>query len=196
MQADKTNSATIASKSARQATDAQSEGDNAAPAQPGRKPGDRGMDAQPLSHISPFLLATAILSVALMLTSYPSFIIMAVGMAPTFVGAITQLEPNAYRVLALGFLNFSGVLPYLLDLWIGGNKLDTALRIIIDPYALLVMYGAAGLAVLVFWAAPQIAATILGMMATRRRNALLKTQDILIKEWGADVDRDMAQKVT
>jgi hypothetical protein len=149
---------------------------------------DRVSEAQKMSRFGLSTALTVVLIIAMMLAAFPTFVVFAIGMLPTFVGNITQLERNSYRYIALSALNFAGVMPYILDLWIEGDKLEIALRIVTDVYALFVMYGAAALAVAVFWAAPQIAASFLTVLATRRLNALRREQDAMIFEWGADVD--------
>lgn len=153
---------------------------------------ERVMEAQKMSRFGASTVLTVIMIIGMMLAAFPTFIVFAIGMLPTFVGNITQLERNSYRYIALSALNFAGVMPYILDLWIEGDKIEIALRIVTDVYALFVMYGAAALAVTVFWAAPQIAASFLTVLATRRLNALRKEQEAMILEWGADVDTAVA----
>lgn len=149
---------------------------------------DRVVEAQRMSRFNASTVFTVVVIMAMMLVAFPTFIVFAIGMLPTFVGNLTQIERNSYRYIALASLNFAGVMPYILDLWLEGHKIEIALRIVTDVYALFVMYGAAALAVSVFWAAPQIAASYLSVINARRLNALHKVQESLINEWGADVD--------
>jgi hypothetical protein len=148
---------------------------------------DNKAEAQRMFRFDASTVLIAALIMAMLIAAPPTFIVFAIGMAPTFVGNLTQLERNSYRSIALASLNFAGVLPYLLDLWLAGHKMEIALRIVTDVYALFVMYGAAALAVMVFWAAPQISASFLTVLGIRRLNLLRREQEALILEWGPEV---------
>lgn len=140
--------------------------------------------------MSRFTMSTVVIVIAivtLIMVSLPTFVVVAVGMVPTVVHFITRQEQESSRSWSLAAINLAGVLPYLADLWRDHPKLDDAFRIIADPYALCVMLGSAALALAIFWAAPQVAASIINVNAGRRLSGLVKAKDALIKEWGPEV---------
>src|SRR4051812_49913471 len=75
----------------------------------------------------------------------PSTILLAVGMIPTAVAYVVDRDPDKTAPMTVGGLNFVGVVTFLVNLWQAGHTMAALSKVLTDPFAWLVMYGAAGL---------------------------------------------------
>ena len=133
------------------------------------------------------LVWTALTLVGVLIISLPTVIFVFFGMLPTFVAFIVDRTSQKYAVFCVGGLNFSGVFPYLLDLWAGEHTIGSAMEVLTDVFSLLLMYGAAGFGWMIFIAVPPVVGAFLTVMAQRRVSQLRRDQKELIEEWGEDV---------
>ncbi|MDP6885190.1 MAG: hypothetical protein QF830_13745 [Rhodospirillales bacterium] len=108
-------------------------------------------------------------------------------MLPTVVAFIVDRTRQKYAVFCVGGMNFSGVFPYLLDLWAGEHTAAAAMEILTNVFSLLLMYSAAGFGWAIFIAVPPVVGAFLTVMAQRRVSQLRRDQKELIEEWGEDV---------
>ena len=129
------------------------------------------------------LLAAA----AILLTALPTAIVGVVGMVPTLVTFIVDLTPGRYACRCVGALNFAGVVPFLRELWSGGNNLAAAVRIIGEPNSWLISYGAAAFGWALFLSLPGMIAAFSMLDAKRRVYALRDKQHRLVREWGKSI---------
>ena len=133
------------------------------------------------------LLWWAIIIGGMMMASLSSVMILLFGMLPTLVAYIIDRSPRNYAMYCVGGMNFSGVFPYLLDLWTGNHDFDTAIDILTDVYNLLVMYAAAGFGWMLFMAVPPLVGAVMSVMSERRLVYLRDNQKGIVTEWGEDV---------
>jgi|GEM_PF-447898 len=124
---------------------------------------------------------------ALVIMSLPTVVVMLFGLLPTFVTLIIDRSPQKHAAFCIGGINFSGVFPYMMALWLGDNTLDAAIMTITDVFALVVMYGAAALGWMLYQSLPPVVAAILTVIAQHKVSALRTAQRKLIKDWGEDV---------
>lgn len=120
----------------------------------------------------------------------PTVLLLVVGMAPTLVAFfIVDRHPSKYSTRAVGYLNFSGCLPYALDLWRGGGVWDFEIlfTIITDPFILLVMYSAAAVGWMILFGTPPFVASYLAVTSELREKTLKARQKEIIAEWGRNV---------
>ncbi len=120
----------------------------------------------------------------------PTFILLLIGMAPTLVAFfIMDRHPSKYTTRAVGYLNFSGCLPYAIDLWRGGGvwEFETLVSIISDPFNLLVMYSSAAVGWMILFATPPVVAAYLAVTSDMRETTLKARQKELIENWGRNV---------
>lgn len=120
----------------------------------------------------------------------PTVLLLVVGMAPTLVAFfIVDRHPSKYMTRAVGYLNFSGCLPYAIDLWRGGGVWDFEIlfTIITDPFTLLVMYSTAAVGWVILFGTPPIVAAYLAVTSEIREKTLKARQKELITEWGRNV---------
>jgi hypothetical protein len=126
-------------------------------------------------------------SVAVLGLSAPSFIILVTGMAPTAISYFFE-SGNARRALpCMVALNIAGVAPVLNMLWARGGSISAAYALLRDPFMWLLMYGAAGAAYGLIWMMPRLVQSVLDANARSRRADLVKQQEKLLEELGADV---------
>ncbi len=125
--------------------------------------------------------------VGVVIVSPASVMLVFFGMMPSLVAAIIDRSPQRYSTFCVGGMNFSGVFPYLLDLWAGSNDIASAADIFTDVFALMLMYSAAGFGWLIFLASPWVAVQLSQVMAQHRAAHCRELQKELIEEWGEDV---------
>ena len=119
----------------------------------------------------------------------PSIIVVLVGMVPSIVALVVDRSPRKYGALTVAALNFAGVLPYLVKLWSKSQNLENALNIVVDIFALMVMYAAAGFGWMIFMTIPTFVASIFMVISQRRVAVLRETQRKTIEEWGESIAR-------
>ncbi len=124
-----------------------------------------------------------------MLFALPTMLVLTLGLLPTLVAFVVDLHPKKYAARSVGFLNFAGILPFLVVLWSGRHDLLSAMRILTDVYAWLVVYAAAAMGWLVYLGMPSVAGFIMQIHAARRIRVLETRRKALIREWGEDIDR-------
>lgn len=123
-----------------------------------------------------------------MVFALPTILVLTVGLLPTLVAFVVDVHPRRFAARSVAFLNLAGTIPFLVPLWTRGNTLEGAGKILVDPYAWLVMYSAAGMGWLVFLGMPGIAGVIMEFNARRRLRAIQVRQKKLMDEWGEEVD--------
>jgi hypothetical protein len=109
---------------------------------------------------------------------------------PTIASWLVDATPRRYAARTVLGLNFAGVAPYVVKLWAGKNDIVSAGKIVTDPFALIVMFGAAGIGWMMFMAFPGVVAGLSSMNARRRIAQLKEHQRTLVEEWGAAVAQD------
>lgn len=125
--------------------------------------------------------------VVLVIMSLPTVMIIFFGLLPTIVSAIIDRTPKKNATFCVGGINFCGVFPYMMDLWLGDNTIEGAIRILTDVFSLIIMYGAAAFGWMIFQSLPPVVATFVTVIAQSRVSSLRSTQRQLIDEWGDDV---------
>ncbi len=135
-----------------------------------------------------------VLGVLIISIGLPTVMILVVGMLPTIVALIVDRTPQKYAPFCVGGMNFSGVFPSLLTLWTTTHSFSRSLDILADPYALLVMYGAAGFGWMLYMAIPPVISTFVTVIAQRRSAQLRAIQKRLLDEWGDAVAKGPAQR--
>jgi hypothetical protein len=122
--------------------------------------------------------------VVMVVMSLPSVMVIVFALLPTFVAFIVDRTPEKNAVFCVGSLNLCGVLPYLINLWIGENSMNAAILILTDVFSLVVMYGASALGWIVFQSLPPVIATFITVLAQSRISSLRSSQRKLVEEWG------------
>jgi hypothetical protein len=129
------------------------------------------------------------LFIAGMLFALPTMLVLTLGLLPTLVAFVVDVHPRKYAARSVGFLNFAGTLPFLISLWSGHHDLISAMRILTDVYAWLVIYSAAAVGWIIYLGMPSVAGFLMEINAARRVHKLDAQRKKLIAEWGEDIDR-------
>lgn len=133
-----------------------------------------------------FLLA-AILGGGSLLFIMPTFVMVAVGMVPTLVALLTDDDKEHSSAIAIGSLNFVGILPFVIDLWIKGQSIATTFAILTQGTTWLVILGAAAVGKLIIFVVPQVTASFTLINAEHRLKLLKENLNSLQAAWGPDV---------
>lgn len=114
-------------------------------------------------------------------------LLVSVGLIPTVVALFTDTETHRSKLATIGYMNFAGVLPFLLELWGKGQTMEVAQGIIRNPASWAVMLGAAGVGHLILYAIPPMIASMIVINQESRLNTLREGLQELEKIWGPDV---------
>ena len=137
-------------------------------------------------------LSVVVSAVLLFMVALPTFITLTVGLLPSMMAFMFDRTQGRTMARCIFGLNFSGVAPYILELWQQGEQtVGAATQQIFQPVALSIMDGAAGLGWLLFLAMPPIVANVLNLSAQRRVSELRKSQRDLIKTWGDSLIKEI-----
>lgn len=117
----------------------------------------------------------------------PSVLILGIGMTPTLAAMLTDRRREKYATLCVGCMNFTGVLPFMVELWTQEHSYENAFRLIADPFTWLVMFGAAAIGWAIYFVAPGIVGMFIAMRADQRIERLRRRQRDLVEEWGPGV---------
>lgn len=118
--------------------------------------------------------------------SVPTLLIC-LGFTPTLVALVTDTDRRRSGVATIGYLNLAGVFPFLVDLWMNGQTMEVALRIVKDPFSWVVMLGSAGVGYLILYAVPPAIASMVLTKKANRLVALREGHKQLETIWGPDV---------
>ncbi|MFQ5764475.1 MAG: hypothetical protein ACE5GT_06065 [Rhodospirillales bacterium] len=136
-----------------------------------------------------WIIWIVIISLLMMVISLPTVLLVFFGMLPTIVAWIIDRSAEKYATFCVGGMNFSGVFPFLGDIWFKDHSVDATIAVMTNVFDLMVIYGAAGFGWMVFIAVPPVVTTFLQVMSQRRVTVLRTNQSKIIEEWGDDVTK-------
>ncbi len=128
----------------------------------------------------------------LLLVSMASLVLVVFGMLPTFVALLIDRSAQRFAFYSVLAMNFAGVFPFLLDLWMGSNSMSMAVDSLTDVFSLFTMYGCAALGWIFYIITPPIVTTAMTFIAQRRVAILRARQKKLLAEWGEEVTGESA----
>ena len=144
-----------------------------------------GRAAPPGRHNSRILLAVTLLG--LMIAAFPTFIIVVVGLVPTFFVRMADESPGAAMMRAVFPANLVGVLYVVTVLWESGHSYENALMVVTTTVHLATMYVGALVGFLIYLAVPVVNVALAQMQNRTRRQTLAARIEGLKAEWGEDV---------
>ncbi|HEC91230.1 MAG TPA: acyl-CoA synthetase [Alphaproteobacteria bacterium] len=154
---------------------------------------DKKQPPIPKTKGSPFILVVLLL-VSAVIISLPTVLLLFFGMLPSIVAFIVERTKPRYAAICVSAMNFSGVLPYLLDSWAGDHTVSEAMNMLTNVFSLMVMYSSSAFGWLIFIAVPPVVATFLAVINERRIAQLRKRQREIIAEWGIGVAGEKPEK--
>lgn len=114
-------------------------------------------------------------------------LLICLGLMPALVALITDTDPEKNTAATVGFLNFAGVSPFLIDLWLKGQTWEAAFAIIREPTNWMIMLGSAAIGHLILYAIPPVVMMFTMTKMDLRLKKLRDAQEELKAIWGADV---------
>ncbi len=126
----------------------------------------------------------------LIMVALPTVMMIGFGMLPAIVAGIIDRTEEKSATFCVGGLNFCGLFPYLLELWVQDNSLNEATNLLTDVFVLAVIYGGACMGWLLYLSLPPVIASFIQVMSQRRLQQLRSTQKEIIKEWGDEIIMD------
>ena len=126
----------------------------------------------------------------------PSTILLAAGMIPTAVAYVVDRDPDKTAPMTVGGLNLAGVVTFLISLWQAGHTMAALSKVLTDPFAWLVMYGAAGLGWAIYYGIPPAVAGWVVLRAEARIAQRIEEQQELIALWGTEVNGIVVEEGT
>ncbi|MBI3516955.1 MAG: hypothetical protein HY060_23235 [Proteobacteria bacterium] len=128
-----------------------------------------------------------IMAPLVLIFALPTVILMVLGLLPTIVAWFVDRRDEKYAAYCVGGFNLSGVIPYLFVLWAGGDTMHALSKILTNPFAWLVMFGAAAIGWLANYWAPQVTMRIRRARDRGEAARLRKRQEQILEEWGPEV---------
>lgn len=113
--------------------------------------------------------------------------LMFFGLLPSFVALIIDRTDGKYATFCVLGLNFSGLFPFLSDVWFGNHSIDGGINVMTDVFSLLIIYGSAAFGWMLYMALPPVVTSFLSVMSQRRVGVLRENQAKIIEEWGESV---------
>lgn len=132
------------------------------------------------------------LFVAGLMFALPTMLVLSIGLLPTLVAMVVDSHPRRYAARAVGAMNVAGILPFLVGLWQTGHGVVSAMEILTDVFAWLVIYSAAALGWLLHLGMPEISGLLMQISSRRRIRRLEARQRRLISEWGPEVGGEIS----
>ncbi len=132
-------------------------------------------------------IAGWVLSALLVVVAFPTFVVLAVGLAPSLVTFFVERGANRSAARSMAMMNMAGVAPVVAMLWSRGHTTDVALALLADPYNWLLMYGAAAIGLGLLWLMQWTTVVMHQSARGQRLRWLTSRQQKLIEEWGKEV---------
>lgn len=121
---------------------------------------------------------------------FGTFVLACGGMLPTLVAYIVDRRGDRHAVKTVGYMNGCGVAIVAEEMWAGEHTWRRALDLLGDPVNWLIMFGAAAVGWVLFFALPPMVKAYMKVTQELRLKTLTNQQEKLLKEWGEDVSRN------
>lgn len=149
-------------------------------AKPGGKAGGK---AKGKNGLFPAFLIIGIGSVFVL----PASIVALAGLIPTLATAITDKSRAHSMTVAVGALNITGVVYIVMQVVQKGLHMDYAMQILQDPLNWLIMWGGAGIGLMLLTLIPPVVAQVLVTVSELKIQKMKSNQAEIRKIWGEDV---------
>jgi hypothetical protein len=119
----------------------------------------------------------------------PTAILLVFGMMPTIAAYTIDKSVGKSKTLCVGFMNFAGCFPFLLEFWteFADQSIQNAFILIADVQNMIVMYLIAGGGYAIDLAVTGIMANFIIQNAQKRLKKIKKKQNDLSDYWGEKV---------
>jgi len=131
-----------------------------------------------------------LIALLLLVAALPTVMLFIFGMLPGIVAMIIDRTEERSASFCVGGMNFCGVFPYLLKLWLEDNSLGQSIHLLTDVFVLAVMYGGACMGWMLYLSLPPVIASFIQVMSERRLEQLRSAQKKILAEWGDEIIMD------
>lgn len=128
-----------------------------------------------------------LLAAGVLFAFYESILLLIVGMIPTAIALCLDRSPQKDQARSVGYLNFAGCLPWMVDFWMSGGGFALVFEIIGDPIILSVMYASAAVGWGLCFVTRPFVTTYLIVASEIKQGQLAKRQSELVEMWGEAV---------
>lgn len=125
--------------------------------------------------------------VLLLSVSFYAVIFLIFGMLPTFMASSIDKRSGKFASRTIGAFNFTGTVPFLIDIWVSSDPFNTIKDIVMDPVVWIIVYGSAGFGWFMIWIMPQIVSVAFTTQADIKIHKLHFDRDKLVEEWGDEI---------
>lgn len=139
-------------------------------------------------------IVTWVIAGVVLFAFYESIVLLIIGMAPTGVAMLFDRSPSRNQTRTVGYLNFAGCLPWVIDYWLVGGDFARVFDIFADPMALFVMYSSAALGWLLYFAIRPIVGSYLAVSAEIKEKQIGRVQGKMEEEWGPEIRKDAEER--
>jgi len=131
------------------------------------------------------LLLVVLLPIAALML--PSTVLVLAGLIPTFVAYAVDRDSEKSLPLTVGAMNICGIMPFCIRLWQNGHQMDLSLSMLAQPVTWVVMYSAAGIGWVLYFAIPPLVAGAMVARDEEKIRRLEEQREALVEEWGPGV---------
>lgn len=135
------------------------------------------------------ILLMIVFSLVMIIFTQMTYVLFIIGILPTIVAYYIDVSPSRSLYHSVLACNFAGVLPYVAQLISSGNE-TSEMQMMLPPQnmmPLLIMYSAAALGWILYYAAPHIARFVITSLNQRKIKRLQQSQKKLLQEWGNEI---------
>lgn len=118
---------------------------------------------------------------------FPTVVLFTAGLLPTLVALFIDKDKQHSSATAIGAMNCAGITPFIIDLWMKGQTMGNAVRILSQPNTWLIILGAAAIGQVIVSVIPQALASLTFAHSEMRIKLLKQNLDQLKASWGPDV---------
>lgn len=119
--------------------------------------------------------------------SMPTVVLVIFGLLPTIVAWVVDRSEQKYAMWCVFGMNFSGLLPFLMDIWFKDHTIGAAIAILTNVFDLMVIYSAAAFGWMLYLSLPPVITTFLTVISDRRVTVLKGNQQTILEEWGEGI---------
>lgn len=129
-----------------------------------------------------------VLGLALSALFMHTTLLLAIGLLPTVGAAAIDRSRQKSKLISVAAMNLAGCTPFLMQLWMGGNNMETTKDILFEPRTIIVIYLIAACGYLIEIAVSGIVSQVMLQRAQMRLKSIEKQQKELVDRWGQPVD--------
>jgi hypothetical protein len=117
----------------------------------------------------------------------PVTVTLVVGMLPSIAAFLADHSREKTRAVTVSLMNFVACFPFLLDVALAPQIMDSAYAVILNPLSIVIMYLGAVMGYFLDWTMAGISNVIMTTRAKQRLDMIARRQKELVRRWGPEV---------